>query len=674
MPPFDSFFQGLFDASPNPYLVLDRDLNIASANRAYLESTKRTLDDIVGRWAWDAFPTDSDTLKQAIASFERVIRTKKPDTMALLRFDIPRPEADGGGFEVRYWSITHAPVIGANGEVDYVLQHPIDVTELERLREMTRDAPDAPLDLVPSHSGIFKRAQDVFEANLNLMADVDRLETLFQKAPSFMAVLRGPEHVFELANGAMTELMGPREYVGKPVREAVPELIEQGFVDVLDHVYRTGEPGVFYGKAARFERFPGVFSDRVLNFIYQPMSDGKGEVEGIFIEGNDVTDQYTAQRQHHEQMLSEARHKDEFLAMLAHELRNPLAPITSAAYLLGLGRRDEAEIIKASGIIQRQSAHMSSLIDDLLDVSRVTNGLVSLDFFPVAMNEVIEEALEQTRPLIAMRRHHLDIDVPSDGVFVSGDRKRLVQTLANLLTNAAKYTPEGGKLALGMTLDARHVEVRISDNGIGMTSEVQKNVFGLFTQAERTPDRAQGGLGIGLALVKSIVELHHGSVSVHSAGLGRGSTLTIRLPRALGVSAHPSTTPAAAAAAAARKHVLVVDDNIDAAELLAMVMREAGHQVAVEHGSIAALERVRESAPDACVLDIGMPNIDGNQLARELRLLPATRDALLVAITGYGTRHDRETALASGFDHYFVKPVDIAALLQILNSAATSGR
>lgn len=589
--------------------------------------------------------------------------------MALLRFDIPLAEADGGGFEVRYWSITHSPVIDSNGEVQYVLQHPIDVTELEQLREATRDAADTPLNLLPSHSGIFKRAQDVFEANLNLLADVDRLQTLFEQAPSFMAVLRGPNHIFELANAAMVELMGPREYVGNSMRNVVPELVEQGFIDMLDHAYLTGEPTVAYGKPARFYRSPGIASDRFLNFIYQPISDAEGKVKGIFVEGNDVTEQYLAQRMRDEQILREARHKDEFLAMLAHELRNPLAPITSAAHLLGLKRLDSAGIVKASGIIERQAAHMSSLINDLLDVSRVTNGLVSLDFQSVAMEGIIEEALEQVRPLITSREHHLDIDLPTEDAFVTGDRKRLVQVLANLLTNAAKYTPEGGKLGLHMTLDRRHVELSVRDNGIGMTAEVQKNVFGLFMQAERTPDRAQGGLGIGLALVKSIIELHHGSVMVFSAGLGQGSIVTVQLPRAWEPDVHAKVMSLTMDRVGPPLKILVVDDNIDAAELLAMALGEHGQNVAVEHSSITALERVKTFTPEVCILDIGMPNIDGNQLARELRMLPSTQHALLVAITGYGTRHDRQTALASGFDHYFVKPVDITVLLQLLISA-----
>jgi signal transduction histidine kinase len=528
--PTDAFFQSLYDASPNPYLILDRDLNIASANRAYLESTRRELSEIVGRWAWDAFPTDPKTLEQAIASFQRVIRTGKTDIMALLRFDIPRAAAEGGGFETRYWSITHSPVFGADGQVAYVLQHPIDVTELERLRDEKRAA-EEPLALVPAHSGIFRRAQDVYEANLTLLADVNRLQSLFQRAPSFMAVLRGPDHIYELVNTAICELMGARDYVGKPVREAVPEVVAQGYIELLDEVYRTGKPVVAYGKPAHFRRgADGALTERFLNFIYQPIFDAKGQVEGIFVEGSDVTEQYVAQRVNEEKMRQEARHKDEFLAMLAHELRNPLAPISSAADLLAFRPADPAMVARASAIIRRQVDHMSSLIDDLLDVSRVTRGLVTLHLQPLEIDTVVREALEQVRPLIAARGHRIDLRLPAAPVLVSGDRTRLVQVLANLLNNAAKYTPEGGELALHLEAGADQLALTVSDNGIGMTPAVLENAFGLFTQAERTPDRSQGGLGIGLALVKSIVELHHGRVSAVSAGLGRGSAFTIVLP------------------------------------------------------------------------------------------------------------------------------------------------
>ncbi|GGX78650.1 hypothetical protein GCM10007386_07070 [Pseudoduganella dura] len=541
MPLIDNFHQALFDASPNPYLVLDRDLNIAGANRAYLASTNRALADIVGRWAWDAFPTDQETLGQAIASVERVIRTREVDVMALLRFDVPR--IDGDGFEARYWSITHSPVLGADGEVAYVLQHPIDVTELERLRHASRDGGDAPLALLPEQSGIFTRARQVYEANLTLKADIDRLHSLFRQAPSFMAVLRGPDHVYELVNEATIALSGDRDYIGKPARVAVPEIVAQGFLAMLDDVYRSGKARVVHGMSARFRRGPDdTLTECFMNFIYQPIVGADGTVQGIFVEGTDVTDQYLAHRVVEQTLRQEARNKDEFLAMLAHELRNPLAPIGTAAELLSLGTLDEAGVRHASAVIRRQVRHMSGLVDDLLDVSRVTRGLVTLRRAPTEMGEVVHDALEQLRPVLDARRHAVAVELPGAPAPVSGDRKRLVQVLANLLSNAAKYTPEGGRVDVRLSADAVRVSLSVTDNGIGMPADLQSRAFDLFAQAERTPDRVQGGLGIGLALVKNIVELHGGTIHASSPGLGRGSTFTVVLPRldaADGSASHP---------------------------------------------------------------------------------------------------------------------------------------
>lgn len=281
-------YQALFDASPNPYLVLDRSLNIAGANRAYLQSTQRELADIVGRWAWDAYPTDANTQAQAIASFERVIATKASDTMPLLRFDIARPEAQGGGFEKRYWSIGHIPVLDDQGEVDVVLQHPIDVTELERLKEVVPVGID--LALRSEQALIFERAQKVAQNNLALKAESEQLRNLFEQAPSFMAVLRGPEHRFELANAAYETLTNTRPLVGRTVREVFDANEGVLFFDLLDRVYRSGE--VFVGRGMEFQLQHGVSDKRryLLDFVYQPMRDAAGQVTGIFVEGNDVTE------------------------------------------------------------------------------------------------------------------------------------------------------------------------------------------------------------------------------------------------------------------------------------------------------------------------------------------------------------------------------------------------
>ena len=289
-PPLD--FHALFDASPNPYLVLDRSLNIVGANRAYLASTKRELADIVGRWAWDAFPTDPDTLEKAVASFQRVIRTKQADTMALLRFDIPRPMGEGGGFEERYWSITHSPILDAGGEVAAVLQHPIDVTELGRLRQSVAASGAQGLAVLSdAQSGIFDRARSVAEENLVLKAEGGRLRDLFAQAPSFMAVLRGPDHRFELTNEAYSRLIGGRDVVGQNVREALGELGDQMFFDLLDRVYASGE--TFVGRQVEIvieHRSGELRQRRYVDFVYQTIRGVDGSISGIFVEGNDVTD------------------------------------------------------------------------------------------------------------------------------------------------------------------------------------------------------------------------------------------------------------------------------------------------------------------------------------------------------------------------------------------------
>jgi diguanylate cyclase (GGDEF)-like protein/PAS domain S-box-containing protein len=292
---------GLFDASPNPYLVLDRKLNIAGANRAYLAATRRELADIIGRWAWDAFPTDPATLQQSVASFERVIRTGQPDTMAMLRFDIPRPQADGGGFEARYWSIIHTPVLNEAGEVELVLQHPIDVTELQQLRDLSH-RPQAPgsldpglLNLAAAQSGIVNRAQSVHEANLALKADSDRLRALFQQSPSPVVVLAGKAHVFELVNEAYYQFVGRRDLVGKPFLEALPEVAGQGFDVLLDQVFDSGQPFVGRGMKAALQQADGKLADVYFDLLCQPLFGSDGAVTGIFCQLNDVTEAYRAQ-------------------------------------------------------------------------------------------------------------------------------------------------------------------------------------------------------------------------------------------------------------------------------------------------------------------------------------------------------------------------------------------
>ena len=375
-----------------------------------------------------------------------------------------------------------------------------------------------------------------------------------------------------------------------------------------------------------------------------------------------------ALRRSEERLRQADRRKDEFLAMLAHELRNPLAPISAAAELLQMVKMDEERLRRTSQIIGRQVNHMTSLVDDLLDVSRVTRGLVELDIAALDINFIVTDAVEQVTPLIRARRHHLEMSMTPDAAMVRGDWKRLVQVLANILTNAAKYTHEGGRIELRTDVCDTDVLIEVSDNGIGMTPDLVSRAFELFAQAERTSDRSSGGLGLGLALVKSLVELHQGKVTCESAGIGKGSKFTIFLPRILGQDNQQGDKQSVdhLTKQTSGLRILVVDDNVDAAVLLAMLLEALGHQVSVEHDARRALARAREYLPQVCLLDIGLPEIDGNELALRLRAQPETAHSLLIAVTGYGQDQDRRQALAAGFNYHFVKPVDQKKLAAIL--------
>ena len=373
-------------------------------------------------------------------------------------------------------------------------------------------------------------------------------------------------------------------------------------------------------------------------------------------------------REEYEEKLREAdRRKDDFLAMLAHELRNPLAPISAAADLLKLGKLDDACVRQTSELIGRQVKHMTSLVDDLLDVSRVTRGLVDLRKAPVDIRDIVRDALEQVNPLMISRRHHLTLQLPPEIAVVMGDQKRLVQVIGNLLTNAAKYTHEGGNILFKAEVVPGQVVLTVEDDGIGMAPGLVGRVFDLFAQAERTSDRSSGGLGLGLALVKSLVELHGGEVTCRSKGPGKGSRFTVCLPLAAPAAALLRGRNAGAPLRSIKPlKIMLVDDNLDAAEMLSMFLEASGHQIIVEHGSRRALERAQVELPDVCLLDIGLPEMDGNELAQRLRGISTTAGIVLIAVTGYGQDRDREASMAAGFDHHLVKPVDTDRLATVL--------
>jgi signal transduction histidine kinase len=376
----------------------------------------------------------------------------------------------------------------------------------------------------------------------------------------------------------------------------------------------------------------------------------------------------TERMQKNEALQEASRKKEEFLAMLAHELRNPLAPICAAAQVLTGGCAEVAQQAKAGAIIERQARHMTHLLDDLLDVARVTQGLITLDMARVDLVDVVNAALEQSRPMVAQYGHHVAVTLAPGPVAVSGDSQRLVQVVVTLLNNAAKYTPAGGSMALSLTVAAGSARIGVCDNGIGMAPATLQNAFDLFSQAARASDRADGGLGLGLALVKGLVERHGGSVAGHSDGPNCGSEFVVLLPLLEGEQPPAAPEPAAApCAAAGRLCLLIVDDNVDAAETLAMYLEMLGHATHVAFSGRAAIELAAHLALDACLLDVGLPDMSGHELARRLAALPAMHGTTLIAITGYGSASDRAESAEAGFHHHLTKPVDTHLLEQLLD-------
>ncbi|HEY9024279.1 MAG TPA: ATP-binding protein, partial [Burkholderiaceae bacterium] len=432
------------------------------------------------------------------------------------------------------------------------------------------------------------------------------LDELFMQAPAGIAVLDGPEHVFELANPAYHAFIGHRDIVGKRVLDALPELRDQPFPALLDEVYRTGIAHVGSEAPVQLARGPGGRAEEAFfNYVYQPLRDATGLTSGILVFAYEVTEQVNARRHvEHlaDELRAEHRRKDDFLAMLAHELRNPLAPVSAAAEILRLGHANDPRLRRTSEIVTRQVRHMATLIDDLLDASRVTRGLVSIASGCEDLRDIIAAAVEQAAPLVDARRHRLVVSTGSEFVCVLGDRKRLVQTVANLLDNAAKYTPEGGRIELTLAHDEREAFLHVRDTGVGVPPEMRERIFDLFVQGQRSADRAQGGLGIGLALARRLVELHGGSLVCASAPSGHGSEFRIRLPLAPASSPCPARTAAQPQGqsepdSGARPSILIVDDNKDAARMLAMLLEDGGYEVMTESDPVIALERAQETRP-----------------------------------------------------------------------------
>jgi signal transduction histidine kinase len=619
--------------------------------------------------------------------------------------------------------------------------------------------------------------------------DAENLRMIFEQSPAFMAVLRGPEHRIEYTNARFLELVGRAGIApGTRMVDALPEVVAQGYIALLDAVFTTG---TMYSATAARVMLAGV--ERAVDFLYQPLRADDGTITGILVQGTDVTERETVQARlnlsaarlqlatdaadigiyefdlrtgdvfwdervrrlwalgpdesatferfiagvvasdrttlqaavdramqpdqggHFEAeyrllepfgamrwvrstgrvtfagdipvrfigtvqdvtpqkldqlALEEAdRQKDVFLATLSHELRNPLAPICSAAQLLALPGVGPAEVQWVHDVITRQSQHMSSLLEDLLDVARLSQGRMVLTPEPLDIRTVLDAAIETVQPALAAKQHSLHVDVPQGALTVSGDAIRLCQVFTNLLSNAIKYMAVGGAIDLVAEREGDRAVISVRDQGDGMAPDTLSDVFGMFRQSVQTLERAEGGLGIGLALVRAIVNLHDGSVHAMSEGFGLGSTFVVELPLHVVPTAMPAApVHAPATVQAPARRVLIVDDNVDSGDTLAMLLTMQGHTVQTARDGAEALRVAERFQPDVLLVDIGMPVMNGYDMARTIRDRGILRGARLVALTGWGQEDDRERAFAAGFHAHMTKPPDLARLLEQLAS------
>ncbi|HEY0194924.1 MAG TPA: ATP-binding protein, partial [Kofleriaceae bacterium] len=597
---------------------------------------------LVGRWEVEAVGNG----RVALAA----IRRRMPD---LVISDVMMPELDGLGLVAAVRAdpeLRELPIILLSARAG-------QEARIEGLRAGATDylhKPFASKELLARvESQLMRAAVGAAER-----AHERSLQMIFEQAPVSIAILRGPELVYEFSNAPYHKLIGAPSPIGRRVGEVVPELAEQGFVAILERVYRTGERYVGRSVPIQLRRPPaGAPAEMFFDIVYQPLFDASGQVTGIASFGHDVTPIASARRD--AEVANRA--KDEFLAMLGHELRNPLAPITTALELMRIrpgvgGERERA-------VIERQVQHLIGLVDDLLDISRITRGKVELRPAAVELAEVVARSVEVSSPLLEEHRHALHVDVPL-GLTVLGDPTRLAQIVSNLLTNSAKYTPRGGQLAVRGWRDGVYVFVRVSDNGIGIEPGMLRRIFEPFAQERQAIDRARGGLGLGLAIVDNLTKLHGGSVTATSDGRGHGSAFTVMLPA---LDAIPEAIPAELATrapAAGDARILIVDDNVDAAQLLADLLEAGGYTTLVAHDGPSGLTAAAGFQPRLAIVDIGLPVMDGYELGRLLRADHA--ELQVVALTGYGQPEDRARTAALGFAAHLVKPIDIAQLRQTI--------
>jgi PAS domain S-box-containing protein len=801
-------FRALFESVSGLYLVLTPELRIVAASDAYLQATMTRREEILGRDLFDVFPdnpedAEASGVRNLRASLQRVLATGKPDAMAVQKYDIRRPEEEGGGFAERYWSPENSPVFTAGFEIACIIHRVEDVTDFVRLKqrdiEQRRRTEALQSQAERMEAEIFLRAQQLQEANAQLrevnaqiaqrdaereriiegtgdaivvvdpegtvrfansaaealfgwrreellgspfgfpvvsgetteldvpggrvaeMRVVDllweghsaylaslrdithrkeaedaarrlwqertareesekerrRLQELLERAPAAVLTTHGPDHVCVFANPRATELMGGRELLGQPLSETLRELRGQGFLEAFDRVFQDGVSG------ARPELELSLAGERgeeegawhCVDVTWVPHRQN-GRVDSVMCFAHDVTEQVAMRRALEQTMKllrEEERRKNQFMAVLGHELRNPLAGIDGGLRLLEGGTDADREQW-ALAMMRSQVRQLTSLLDDLLDVSSIARGKLELRRRVVPLARLVEAATASAAARLADFEQRLTVSLPDEPLHVDADPRRIEQVLANLLVNASKYSDRGTEIRLAARSEAEEALIEVSDHGLGIDPQMIERIFEPFIQVPRGDGGPMaGGLGIGLTLVRQLAELHGGSAVAHSDGPGRGSTFTIRLPLAAAAAAEvPAESTAAISLAKCR--ILVVDDHVNAATALTELLKLRGCQARAATNGGEALAAASEEAFDVVLLDLDLPDIPGYEVATRLRRRPAGRHLLIIAVSGFGDEQARERSRQSGIDHHLVKPVEIDELLRDIASGTLASR
>lgn len=515
---------------------------------------------------------------------------------------------------------------------------------------------------------------DITEPKLaqeRLRISEERYRTLFEAMDEgfcLIQVLRDAQgrpidYRFLEANAAFTVHTGLADPIGRTALELVPGL-DPHWLSIYDRVARTGEAERFVEEARAMHRWFDVYANRL----------GGAGSDNVAVLFSDITARLRSEqelRRLADELAEANRRKTEFLATLAHELRNPLAPLSNGLQLMKLALREPQMLEKTRTMMERQVQHMVHLVDDLLDVARISTGKVELRRQRIDLKTAVAAAVEISASLLEGAGHELSIELPDEPLPLEADATRLTQVVSNLLNNAAKYTPAGGAIRLSARRDGDAVQLAVTDNGIGLAPDALAKVFEMFTQVPGPDGRPQGGLGIGLSLVRSLVMLHGGTVSASSPGPGQGSTFTVRLPLAAAAPADRDDAAVGKENPSMEKlNVLVVDDNVDAAESLGLLLEMEGHTTHLAHDGKQALALAPRIKPDIIFLDIGLPDLSGYDVARQLRADPGLQRTMLVALTGWGTQDDRRRSDEAGFDRHLTKPAELPAVEKLLQAAS----